>query len=99
VTGRGQCHVSINSRIRIAVVTRDAVPDLEVDCQENDANTDRARQCRLLRAATFNITGHLRQVSAARPRWIVYPRDVDDVCCFPGPEGQCPRPIEPCAAE
>ncbi len=33
VSGRGQCHVSINSRIRINVVTRDAVPDLEVDCQ------------------------------------------------------------------
>jgi len=99
VAGRGQCHVSLNSRTRINVVTRDAVPDLQVDCDEADANADRARQCRLLRAATFNITGHLRQVSAARPRWIVYPRDVDDLCCFPGPEGECPRPIQRCAAE
>ncbi|HEX8698096.1 MAG TPA: hypothetical protein VF815_04620, partial [Myxococcaceae bacterium] len=99
VIGKGQCHVSINSRIRIAVVTRDAVPDLEVDCQENDPNAAKARQCRLLRAATYNITGHLRQVSAARPRWIVYPRDLEDVCCFPGPEGQCPSPLQQCPAE
>jgi hypothetical protein len=99
VVGKGQCHVSLNSRTRINVVTRDAVPDLQVDCSEDDADTERARQCRLLHGATFNITGHLRQVSAARPRWIVYPRDVDDMCCFPGPEGECPRPIKPCAAE
>jgi hypothetical protein len=99
VIGKGQCHISIHSRTRINVVTRDAVPDLQVDCAENDADADRARQCRLLRGATYNITGHLRQVSAARPRWIVYPRDVDDVCCFPGPEGQCPSPIKTCPAE
>jgi hypothetical protein len=99
VIGKGQCHVSLNSRMRINVVTRDAVPDLQVDCDENDANAERARQCRLLRGATYNITGHLRQVSAARPRWIVYPRDVDDVCCFPGADGECPRPIKQCAAE
>jgi hypothetical protein len=99
VIGRGQCHVSLNSRTRIAVVTRDAVPDLQVDCDENAVDEDRRKQCRLLRGATYNITGHLRQVSAARPRWIVYPRDVDDVCCFPGPEGECPRPIRPCPAE
>jgi hypothetical protein len=41
----------------------------------------------------------VRQVSAARPRWIVMPRDVDDVCCFPGAEGECPRPIKTCPAE
>jgi hypothetical protein len=99
VIGKGQCHVSLNSRARINVVTRDAVPDLQVDCNDNDSDAERARQCRLLRGATYNITGHLRQVSAARPRWIVYPRDVDDLCCFPGPEGECPRPIKQCAAE
>lgn len=96
---QGKCYVSLNSRTRINVVTRDAVPDLQVDCSETDTDADRARQCRLLHGATFNITGHLRQVSAARPRWIVLPRDVDDLCCFPGPEGQCPRPIKQCAAE
>jgi hypothetical protein len=96
---QGKCHVSLHSRTRINVVTRDAVPDLQVDCSETDTDADRARQCRLLRGATFNVTGHLRQVSAARPRWIVMPRDVDDLCCFPGPEGQCPSPIKQCAAE
>ncbi|MDY7225213.1 hypothetical protein [Hyalangium rubrum] len=99
VINRGQCHVSLNSRTRINVVTRDAVPDLVVDCNENDSNADAAKQCQLLRTATYNITGHLRQVSAARPRWIISPRDADDVCCFPGPEGACPRPIKQCPAE
>jgi hypothetical protein len=97
--GRGQCHVALNSRTRINVVTRDAAPDLQVDCSETDLDAERARQCRLLHAATFNVTGHLRQVSAARPRWIVLPRDVDDLCCFPGPDGECPRPIKQCPAE
>ena len=95
----GQCYVALNSRTRINIVTRDAVPDLQVDCSETDTDAERARQCRLLRAATFNVTGHVRQVSAARPRWIVLPRDADDVCCFPGSEGECPKPIKPCAAE
>ncbi len=99
IIGQGTCHVSLNSRTRINVVTREAVPDLVVDCNENDSNADQARQCRLLRGATFNVTGHLRQVSAARPRWIVNPRDVEDICCFPGPEGECPRPIQQCPAE
>ncbi|MBN1209623.1 MAG: hypothetical protein JXB05_32540 [Myxococcaceae bacterium] len=94
-----QCHVALNSRTRINIVTRDAVPDLQVDCNERDPDAERARQCRLLHRATFNVTGHLRQVSAARPRWIVLPRDVDDLCCFPGPEAECPRPIKPCPAE
>jgi hypothetical protein len=99
IINKGQCHVALNSRTRINVVTRDAVPDLQVDCSETDPDAERARQCRLLRAATYNVTGHLRQVSAARPRWIVLPRDVDDLCCFPGPEGACPRPIKQCPAE
>ncbi|HYI02757.1 hypothetical protein [Hyalangium sp.] len=99
ILGRGQCFVALNSRTRINVVTRDAVPDLQVDCSETDADAERARQCRLLHGATYNVTGHLRQVSAARPRWIVLPRDADDLCCFPGPEGACPRPIKTCPAE
>jgi hypothetical protein len=99
IQGTGKCHVALNSRTRINVVTRDAVPDLQVDCDEVDKDAERARQCRLLRAATYNVTGHLRQVSAARPRWIVLPRDADDLCCFPGPDGECPRLIKQCPAE
>ncbi|MFL5345917.1 MAG: hypothetical protein ACJ8AT_14095 [Hyalangium sp.] len=99
IINKGQCSVAINSRTRINIVTRDAVPDLQVDCNEADTDAERARQCRLLRAATYNVTGHVRQVSAARPRWMVLPRDVDDICCFPGSEGECPKPIKPCPAE
>jgi hypothetical protein len=99
ISGQGQCFVAINSRTRVNIVTRDAVPDLVVDCSETDKDAERARQCRLLHAATYNVTGHVRQVSAARPRWMVLPRDVDDICCFPGQEGECPKPIKPCPAE
>ena len=84
---------------RINVVTRDAIPDLQLDCNPTDSDADKAEQCRLLHAATFDVTGHLRQVQPARPRWIVLPRDVDDVCCSPGPGAQCPRPIKQCPAE
>lgn len=95
----GNCYVALNSRTRINIITRDAVPDLQVDCNEQDADTERARQCKLLHTATFNVVGHMKQVTAARPRWIVAPRDVDDICCFPGPEAECPRPIKQCPAE
>ncbi len=99
IINKGQCAVTINSRTRINIVTRDAVPDLQVDCNDADTDAERARQCRLLRAATYNVTGHVRQVSAARPRWMVMPRDADDICCFPGPAGECPKPIKQCPAE
>ncbi|MDC0715049.1 hypothetical protein POL68_41755 [Stigmatella sp. ncwal1] len=99
LTGKGECHISLNSRTRINVMTRDALPQLLVDCDASDADPERARQCRLLRAATYNVTGHLKQVNAARPRWVVNPRDADDLCCFPGAEGQCPSPIKTCPEE
>ncbi|SEL98087.1 hypothetical protein SAMN05444354_110111 [Stigmatella aurantiaca] len=99
ISGRGECHVSLDSRTRINIMTRDAIPELRVDCNESDADAGKARQCRLLRAATYNITGHLKQVNAARPRWVINPRDADDLCCFPGPEGECPSPIKTCPDE
>jgi hypothetical protein len=91
-----RCYVSRNTQTRILLMTKDAVPDLKVDCNENDTDTERARQCRYLRGATFDVVGHLRHVQAARPRWMVLPRDVDDLCCYPGPGLECPRPIKPC---
>jgi hypothetical protein len=91
-----RCYVAENPRTRIFVVTRDAVPDLEPDCNPSDANADRAEQCRFLRAARYDVVGHLRQVQPARPRWAVLPRDKDDLCCRPGPGMSCPRPIRPC---
>ncbi|WP_224245829.1 single stranded DNA-binding domain-containing protein [Hyalangium gracile] len=97
--GKGECHVALNSRTRVNIITRDAVPELRVDCSETDPDAERARQCRLLRAATYNVTGHVRQVTAARPRWMIMPRDADDICCFPGPEAECPRPIKQCPPE
>lgn len=95
--GAVTCQVSPDSRTRFNVVTKDAVPDLVVNCREDDPDAARAEQCRFLHGATFDITGHLRQVSAARPRWMVLPRDQDDLCCYPGPDMQCPKPIKACA--
>jgi hypothetical protein len=91
-----RCYVSRNTHTRMLLTTKDAVPDLKVDCDEKDADADRAQQCRYLHGATFDVVGHLRHVQAARPRWMVLPRDVDDLCCYPGPDLQCPRPIKPC---
>lgn len=91
-----RCYVARNSHTRILLMTKDAVPDLKVDCDEQDANATRAQQCRNLHGATFDVVGHLRHVQAARPRWMVLPRDVDDICCYPGPGLQCPSPIKPC---
>ena len=96
VTPAPRCYVSANTHTRMLLITRDAVPDLVVDCDEADTNADRAQQCRYLHGATFDAVGHLRQVQAARPRWMVMPRDAGDLCCHPGPGLQCPRPIQPC---
>jgi hypothetical protein len=95
--GAVTCQVGPDARTRINLVTKDAVPDLVVNCREDDPDADKAQQCRFLHGATFDVVGHLRQVSAARPRWMVLPRDQDDFCCHPGPDMQCPRPIQPCA--
>lgn len=91
-----RCYVSRNTHSRVLVMTKDAVPDLKVDCNENDANAERARQCRYLHGATYDVVGHLKQIQAARPRWMVLPRDADDICCYPGPDMQCPSPIQTC---
>ena len=73
------------------LLTKDAIPELSIDCSPTDPNADKAQQCRDLRGATFDVIGHLRQVQPARPRWVVIPRDPDDVCCYPGPGLECPR--------
>jgi hypothetical protein len=77
-------------------VFRDALPDLVLDCREDDADAARAANCKALHAATFDIVGHLRQVQAARPRWTVLPRDADDICCHPGPGLDCPAQVQKC---
>ena len=91
-----RCHVAANTHTRMLLITRDAVPDLRVDCDENDTDAERARQCRFLHGATYDVVGHLRQVQAARPRWTVMPRDADDLCCHPGVGLECPKPVQPC---
>ena len=100
VTTPGQkaprCYVGRNSHSRVLLITKDAVPDLKVDCSETDSDPERARQCRFLHGATYDVVGHLRQVQAARPRWMVMPRDADDLCCHPGPGLECPRPLKAC---
>ncbi len=92
----GKCSIGIDARVRMNVVTKDAIPDLKVDCREDDPDMERASSCRAMHAATFDIVGHLRQVQPARPRWVILPRDTDDVCCRPAPGMGCPRPIKQC---
>jgi len=91
-----RCYVARNTHTRLLLTTQDALPNLKVDCDENDADADKAQQCHFLHAATFDVVGHLRQVQPARPRWMVLPRDADDLCCYPGAGMECPRPIKPC---
>lgn len=90
------CVVGLNAHTRINLITKDAVPELNPDCDESDADEDKALQCRSLRAAEFDVVGHLKQVQPARPRWVVIPRAPDDLCCYPGPGLECPRPIQRC---
>ena len=95
-TGGATCNVGLNTHTRILVEMRDAVPDLKIDCNPNDADPDAAEQCRDLQGATYDIVGHLVQVQPARPRWEVIPRDSNDICCRPGSGLQCPRQIQQC---
>lgn len=88
------CQVAENARVRINLLTRDAVPELSPDCLEDDSEA--GRECLALRRGSFDIIGHLRHVPAARPRWTVQPRSPKDLCCHPGPGLSCPRPIQPC---
>ena len=96
VNASGSCSVSYNPHMRINLLTKDAVPELSVDCSPTDPNAEKAQQCRDLQGATFDVIGHLRQVQPARPRWMVIPRDPDDICCYPGAGLECPKPIKPC---
>ncbi|MBL8949380.1 MAG: hypothetical protein JNK82_01295 [Myxococcaceae bacterium] len=91
-----RCSISVDPRVRMNLVTKDAVPDLEPHCREDDPDAEAAANCRALHAATFDVIGHLRQVQPARPRWVVLPRDADDICCRPGPGLSCPKPIKQC---
>jgi hypothetical protein len=88
--------VSWNPRVRFLASLTDAVPGLKLACNPNDADPAAAQQCRFLQGARYDLTGHLRQVQPARPRWMIIPRDLDDLCCRPGPGLQCPDPIKPC---
>lgn len=92
----GTCWVGYSAKSRINLTTKDAIPELQVNCDPNDADAQKAQQCKNLHGATFDVIGHLMQVQPARPRWNVIPRDVDDVCCHPGPGLDCPKPIKPC---
>jgi hypothetical protein len=66
---------------RLAVQTRDALPDFDptvfIDAKYAGCRID--------------VTGVLRQVQAARPRWLILARDERDVCCrVVDPGGMCP---------
>lgn len=90
------CFVSLNGHAKINLITKDAVPELQPNCDVNDPDQEKAKQCRYLRGARFDVVGHLRHVRPARPRWAISPRDKDDLCCRPGPGLMCPKPILPC---
>ncbi len=99
VSSGGSCAVAQNTQARINLLTRDAIPELNPNCRIDDPDLEAAQQCRNLRGSSFDIVGHLRHVQPARPRWMVIPRDVDDVCCHPGPGLSCPKPIKPCSGD
>lgn len=90
------CTVGLDIHARLNLMTKDAIPELSPDCSRTDPDPARAAQCTALLAASFDVVGHLRHVQPARPRWMVVPRDADDVCCHPGEGLSCPRPIKPC---
>jgi len=90
------CYVSWNPRMHVNLVLKDAIPDIRPDCHTDDKDPERARQCKLFIEATYDVVGHLRHVQPARPRWVVLPRSAEDVCCHPGPEGECPKPLKQC---
>lgn len=90
------CIVGENPRTRINLILHDVLPDLNVACDVNDPDSDVAQDCKNLRGARYDVVGHLRHVQPARPRWMVMPRDADDVCCHPGPGLSCPKLIKPC---
>ncbi len=90
------CTVGLNARTRINIITKDVGQELNPDCDEADPDEAAAQQCKNLRGSEFNIIGHLRQIQPGRPRWVVIPRAIDDLCCYPGPGLECPRPVRPC---
>lgn len=91
-----KCTVSWNPRTRINLVTRDAIPELQPDCDPNNPNAQLAELCKNTLGATYDIVGHLRHLQPGRPRWAILPRDADDVCCHPGPGLSCPKPLKAC---
>lgn len=91
-----KCYVSWNTRTKVNLVTRDAIPELNPDCDPNNPNGDLAQQCKNTLGATYDVVGHLRHLQPGRPRWSILPRDADDVCCHPGPGLTCPKPLKAC---
>jgi hypothetical protein len=94
---QSRCVVGENPRTRVNLTLRDVLPDLNLDCDVNDLDQEKAQECLNLRGARYDVVGHLRHVQPARPRWMVMPRDANDVCCRPGPGLSCPKLIKPCA--
>ncbi len=90
------CWLAQNAHVRMNLITKDALPEINPDCRLDDPDATQATACKQLHGATFDVTGHLRQVQPARPRWTITPRDADDVCCHPGVGLDCPKPVKPC---
>lgn len=68
-------------KTRINVSTRDALPDFDPHVEFAKPEY---KGCRV------DVTGILRQVQAARPRWLILARDETDFCCRADVGAQCP---------
>ncbi len=73
-------------KARINVATRDALPDFD----PREFTKPEHAGC------TVDITGILRQVQAARPRWLILARTDADVCCRAPADKTCPAKIPVC---
>jgi hypothetical protein len=93
------CVIGQDAVTRVNVNFRTAVPDLQLNCSEDDVDVEAGEECRRLHAARYDIVGHLRHSQISRPRWAVVPRYLDDICCWPGADLACPSPIQPCRSD
>jgi hypothetical protein len=80
--GQWQVELEPNWHTHINVMTRDALPDFD----------PRVFADPMYAGCRVDVTGVLRQVQAARTRWLILARDQNDVCCRAQPGGMCPTP-------
>jgi hypothetical protein len=75
-----------NIGTRINVTTRDALSSF------NPLDLEKPEFANI----TFDVAGMLNQVQASRPRWLIYARDGNDICCHKNGAAACPNGIRDC---